>query len=392
MRGIPIAGLVAVPLLVVQGMHAQSLIEPARVTPQLRGAFHVSPVEGLLRCDITPVQPMLDFQFRFQTGYSINVPMDQYLGPKHGWVIVTRVTPPGGQPPSYLVARVRLPEVPRTNVKIDTFGGFLVGAGRYHVEWVMFDDTDRACRKEWNIEAKLKHGEGNVKLDILPGAVSDFSGKGLPLQTRSRDDAPPFRLTILLHAAPISPRRTSLRNVDRILLMSTLASLTGAVPALSVRLEVFNLDKQQIVFNQDNFTLESLGRVSQALNDMELDAIDYRTLQKPGGHVDLLSDLINRELQSPKPSDAVVFLGPASRYLDAMPSSALNAAATKLRFFYFQYRPLRMRGPMLPDSITHAIERVKGRLIHITSPADFANAIAQLERAAATARISAPNQ
>ncbi len=43
---------------------------------------------------------------------------------------------------------------------------------------------------------------------------------------------------------------------------------------------------------------------------------------------------------------------------------------------------------MLPDSITNAIGRVKGRLIHITSPADFANAIAQLERAAATARSS----
>jgi hypothetical protein len=392
MRGILIAGLMATPLLVVQGMLAQVLIEPARITPQLRAVFQVSPVEEALRCEITPVQPALDFQFRFQTGYSINVPMDQYAGPKHGWLIVTRVTRPDSEPPAYLVARVRLPEVPPTNVKVDTFGGFLVGAGRYHVEWAMFDDTGRACRKEWNIEAKLKHGERNVKLDIPPGTVGDFSGKGFPARARARDDAPPLRLTILLHAAPVSPRRTSLRNNDRILLMSTLASLAGSVPALSVRLEVFNLDKQRIVFNQEDFTLESLGRVSQALNDMELDAIDYRTLQKPGGHVDLLSDLINRELASPKPSDAVVFLGPASRYLDAMPSSAVDATATRLRFFYFQYRPLRMRGPMLPDSITHAIERVKGRLIHITSPADFANAIVQLERAAATARLSSPNQ
>ncbi len=82
--------------------------------------------------------------------------------------------------------------------------------------------------------------------------------------------------------------------------MSTLASLAGSVPALSVRLTVFNLDKQQILFNQDDFTLDSLRRVSQALNDMELDAIDYRTLQNPAGHIDLLSDLINRELTSPE--------------------------------------------------------------------------------------------
>jgi hypothetical protein len=387
MRGILTAGF-----LVVPGMLAQNLIEPARVPATLAAAFTANPVEQSLRCEVTPVQPTLDFRFRFQAGYSVNVPMEQYLGPKHGWAIFTRVTPPDGKPAAYLVARVRLPDVPPTKVKIDTFGGFLVGPGRYHIEWVLYDDQERVCRKDWNIEAKLTHGEHNVKLDIPPATVADFGGKGLPPQTRARDDAPPFRLTILLHAAPISPHRTQLRINDRILLMSTLASLAGVVPALSVRLAVFNLDKQQILFNQEDFTLASLGRVAQALSDMELDAIDYHTLQNPTGHVDLLSDLINRELASPKPSDAVVFLGPASRYLDKMPPSAVDTAAAKLRFFYFQYRPLRVRGPMLPDSITHAVERVKGRLIHITSPAEFANAIVQLERAAAPSRTPSQNE
>jgi hypothetical protein len=386
MRGILTAGLLVVPRI-----FAQSLIEPARIPASLVAAFTANPVEQPLRCDVTPVQPALDFRFRFQAGYSLNVPMEQYLGPKHGWAIFTRVTPPDGKPAVYLVSRVRLPDVPPTKVRIDTFGGFLVGSGRYHVEWALFDDQDRVCRKDWNIEAKLSHSERNVKLDIPAATVADLSGNGLPPQTRARD-TPPFRLTILLHAAPISPHRTQLRINDRILLMSTLASLAGTVPALSVRLAVFNLDKQRILFNQEDFTLASLGRVAQALSDMELDAIDYHTLQNPTGHIDLLSDLINRELASPKPSDAVVFLGPASRYMDKMPPAAVDAAAAKLRFFYFQYRPLRMRGPMLPDSITHAVERVKGRLIHITSPGEFANAIVQLERAAATSRNPSPNE
>jgi hypothetical protein len=387
MRGILTAGLLVVPRI-----FAQSLVEPARIPASLAAAFTANPVEQPLRCEVTPVQPALDFRFRFQAGYSVNVPMEQYLGPKHGWAIFTRVTPPDSKPAVYLVSRVRLPDVPPTKVKIDTFGGFLVGPGRYHVEWALFDDQDRVCRKDWNIEAKLSHSEHNVKLDIPPATVADFGGNGLPPQTRARADALAFRLTILLHAAPISPHRTQLRVNDRILLMSTLASLAGTVPALSVRLAVFNLDKQRILFNQDDFTLASLGRVAQALNDMELDAIDYHTLQNPTGHIDLLSDLINRELASPKPSDAVVFLGPASRYIDKMPPAAVDATAAKLRFFYFQYRPLRMRGPMLPDSITHAVEQVKGRLIHITSPGEFANAIVQLERAAATSRSPSRNE
>jgi hypothetical protein len=386
MRGSLIAGLIVAP-----GMLAQGLIDPAGIQPQVVAAFNAAPTEQILRCEVTPAQPMLDFGFRFQTGYSVNVPMEQYLGPNHSWVIVTRVTPADGKV-AYLAARVRLPDVPPNKVKIDTFGGFLVGPGRYHVEWAMFDDQDRVCRKNWNIEAKLKRGERNVKLEIPPGAVGDFSGRGLTWQTHPRDDSRPFRLTILLHAAPVSPRRTQLRIADRNLLMSTLAALASTVPALPVRLAVFNLDKQRVLYSDDDFKIESLGRVSQALNRMELGAIDYRVLQNPTGHIDLLSDLINRELASPKPSDAVVFLGPASRYLDKIPPPALDAAGAKLHFFYFQYRPLRMRGPLLPDSITNAIGRLKGRIIHIASPADFANAIVQLERAAASARSSSPNQ
>ena len=188
MRGILTAGL-----LVVPAMLAQSLVEPARIPATLPAAFTANPVEQPLRCEVTPVQPALDFRFRFQAGYSVNVPMEQYLGPKHGWTILTRVTPPDGKPPAYLIARVHLPDVPPTKVRIDTFGGFLVGPGRYHVEWALYDDQDRVCRKDWNIEAKLKHGERNVKVYIPPATVGDFGGKGLPPLTRARDDAPSRR-------------------------------------------------------------------------------------------------------------------------------------------------------------------------------------------------------
>jgi hypothetical protein len=79
MRGILTAGF-----LVVPGMLAQTLVEPAKVAPALAAVFTANPVEQPLRCEVTPVQPALDFRFRFQAGYSVNVPMEQYLGPKHG--------------------------------------------------------------------------------------------------------------------------------------------------------------------------------------------------------------------------------------------------------------------------------------------------------------------
>lgn len=376
MRGALIAGLMIAPCLL-----AQSLIDPTRL-PSTLHELEQRPGEQLLRCEVTPMRPGLDFNFRFQTGYSVAVPMQQYFGPGHTWAIITRVTAEN-RTPVWLAARVRLPEVPLTTVVTDTFGGFLVGPGRYKVDWAMFDDEGRVCRKQWKIEAKLSFGERHVQVAIPPHTVADFGGDGLPATPPKSPDAPPFRLTVLLHAAPLSPRRLHLRINDRILLVSTLSALLERAQATTVRLAVFNLDKQRVLYSSDDFKLQSMGQVNQALNRLELETIDVETLQHPHGHIDLLQSLIAAETASPKPSDAVVFLGPAARYIDKLPASAVEGPHEGMRFYYFQYRPFAAGShSMLPDSISNALSRLKGRVFQIYSPGQFADAIRELDRIA----------
>jgi hypothetical protein len=374
MRGAPFALLIATPAL-----WGQNAIDPARLTPQLR-ELGKQAGDQPLHCDVTPMKPVLDFAFRFQTGYDIAVPMQQYLGPGHGWLIVNRITPENGAP-VWLAARVRLPDVPLTTVVTDTFGGFMVGAGKYKIDWALYDDEGRVCRKEWKIEAKLNFGERHVEPAIPAHTVSDFSGSGLPPRAAPPADAPPFRLTVLLHAAPASPRRMHFRVNDRLLLLSTLSALMERVQATNVRLAVFNFDKQKVIYSSDDFTLQTMGDVNGALNRLELETVDVQTLQNPLGHVDLLESLIAGETGAAKPPDAVVFLGPAARYVDKLPPSAFGGAPQGMRIFYFQYRPfIRPSRPMLPDSISNAVSGLKGRVFQIYSPGQFANAIRELER------------
>jgi hypothetical protein len=376
MRGGLIAGLILAP-----GMWAQSVMDPARLPASVR-ELAPQPGDRPLRCEVTPMKPGLDFNFRFQTGYSVGVPMMQYFGPGHGWVIVTRVTPENGTP-VWLGARVRLPDVPLTTVVSDTFGGFLVGAGRYKVDWALFDDEGRVCRKQWKIEAKLSFGERHVTPLIPAHAVADFGGRGLPPVLPRPADAPPFRLTVLLHAAPASPRRLHMRVYDRILLLSTLSALLERARPTSVRLEVFNFDKQRVIYGSDDFSLGSIGQVAQALNALELETVDVTTLQNPTGATDLLESLIDNETAASKPSDAVVFLGPAARYVEKRRASAIEATPG-MRFYYFQYRtfPGAPPQPMLPDIISNALTSLKGRVFQIYSPGQFADAIRELERLA----------
>jgi hypothetical protein len=392
MRRIAMAVLLA---CVAGQVPGQVMVDPARLPARLRN-FETLPDEAQLRCSVTPIKPALNFSFRLQAGYVVRVPMSQYFGPGHRWAVLTRITPEAAaNNPVYLLNVLRLPNIPKTNVEVEIGGGYFLGQGRYQVRWMLADETGRVCRKEWKIDAKPRGSDRKVKLAMAPDTVGEFRLRA-PLRPRRNvdeakrnadgarrdvDDAAPFRLTVLLHAAPLSLRRTSLRATDTVMLLGLLSSMLDRLPAKSVRLVVFNLDQHKELFRQDTFAPDTLDQVAQSINNVQLGLVDYRVLQNRRGHVDLLADLINQELQAKEPSDAVVFLGPMARYLDKMPPAALEPAqGAAPRFFYFQYKPFQRAGPNFPDSITFALQRVKGKTLIIHSPGEFAKAIAQVER------------
>jgi hypothetical protein len=121
---------------------------------------------------------------------------------------------------------------------------------------------------------------------------------------------------------------------------------------------------------------------------MELGLVDVQVLENRRGHVDLISDMVNQEIRSDPPADAVVFLGPTARFDDKVPRQSLETAGALPRFFYFQVRPFfgAVRGgppgPLpanLPDSINSAMSRLNGKVVVIHSPGDLAKAIARLQ-------------
>ena len=113
-------------LIAATPLRSQTLIDPSRARRAIR-LLEPQPGEKPLRCEVTPIQPTLNFGFRFQAGYMVRVPMEQYLGPGHRWAIFTRVTPEEGGKPVYFGANLRLPEVPKTKNLIEVGGGYQAG-------------------------------------------------------------------------------------------------------------------------------------------------------------------------------------------------------------------------------------------------------------------------
>jgi hypothetical protein len=371
----------AIVLLLASAGAAQNIVDSATFGNMLK-ALEPQAGEKLVRCEVTPIKPSLNFSFRFQAGYVVHVPMNQYFGAGHGWLILTRITPEGGgQQPVYLAGRVRLPPIPKTRIAFEVGGGYLLGEGRYDVNWTLLDDTGRVCRSSWRVNARLGRHERQVTLSMPRDTVAEFTLRGRPDRKRGADDAAPIRLTVMLHAAPMVPLRTRLRASDRVILLGLLSSLLERVPARSVRLVIFNLDEEKTLLRQDAFAPDALDRVAQSLNGLELGRVDYHVLQNPRGHVDFLAGLMNLELRAEAPSDVVVILGPETRYVDNLPHAALEEPRGAVpQFFNLQFRLYLRGGPTLPDSIALATAKVKGKTIVIRTPADFARAIEQIER------------
>src|SRR6185369_9727051 len=288
--------LLVIATLVTFTAAGQSVVDPTRLSAPMLD-FDGGPQDRPLQCEVAPIKAGLNFGFRFQTGYVVTVPMSQYSGKGHYWATLARVTPEGGsQKPVYFGSRTRLPEIPPNKSVIEFGGGFLVGEGRFHVNWKLIDDSGRVCHKTWTVDAKLRHSERNVKVALPPSSVTDYSLRGVPVSKRDEIDAPKLRLTVLMHAAPSFARRTRIGARDRVMLLGTLTSLLDQVPIRSVRLVVFNLDQQKELYREENFSPQLMERVSQSINAIELGTVDYQVLQNRGGHVDLLADMIHGEL------------------------------------------------------------------------------------------------
>ena len=366
-------------MLVACTAFAQSIINPARV-PKEWTEFQRHSTEQKLDCSVTPLRPRMNYSFRFQAGYVARVPGKLYVGKGHWIASFFRVTPEHSErEPVYFATTVRLPEVPENNVTLEVGGGYVVGEGRYTVDYLLTDDSGRVCTKNWKVEAKLGRKERGVEPGMAPGMVDEISLRKWTRGSAGAKNEEGRKVTILMNANPVMPRRTTLGWYDRTLLLSSLAAAIERLPLRSVRLVLFSLDHQREIYSNEDFQPSDFAAVSQALGRLELGVVDYEVLKNRRGHIDLLTYLIAES--SSKDSDAVLFIGPKPWHFDKVHREELPTLDTKHPpFFYIQFRPF-IFGATYPDTIMNAVKRMNGKTFEVYSPGDFAEAIRDINAA-----------
>ena len=215
---------------------------------------------------------------------------------------------------------------------IELSGVFALGEGKYSVAVVVADNRGTFGSKGVVRSRCRSRAERSVQVTMPPatgnGYVVPSLGKG------SGADSPLVsRLTIVLDAAPMNHYSLKLRAWDRALLLDSLASVLTQTRSRSVRLVAMNLDQQREIFRDDDFGEKAWSRLAARLRDLELGTVSYHVLGQERGWSDLLLDILAREIDSPAPSDAVVFLGPTARITEKIPgrtSTASNRIETRI--------------------------------------------------------------
>ena len=385
---------------------AQSVTSPAQL-PEVVKDFGPGTEHGRLPCAIEILNPVLNFGSRFQAGYMVRLPLHEYSGGGHLYVLFQVTPQEGDRQPVLFVDTIDLPD-DRPDSTEEVHGAFLLGEGHYHVKWSIVDDVGRVFRKEWDLDAKP---EGHEKIAMPPATAGDLSWR--PTSEPSASTYP-RRVTVLLSAAPTDgyPWTT---------MLGTLASLVERLSATSIRLVVLSLPLERELFEIDGFRLDGMNRVVHATNRLIDPAADHSILQHQAGVWELLATLVNREVQAPEPVDTVVFVGAPWWIKEQMPSSfPKTGEVVRPRFFSLHYPrfphvagrggsvggagseghmpigdgpPLEITqaqtsgGPpddlplsSLFDTIKQTVLRMRGKIFNLDKPTDFDKAMEEISR------------
>jgi hypothetical protein len=327
-----------------------------------------------LPCTVTPVKPILGFDLRFHSGYEIAIPLREIAGDGDILTIIFRVTSTSAKDsPYYFSQKYTVPDI-EADAKGDAYlgGGFDLGEGDYHVDWMMRDRIERVCSSNWDVAAALASRDQSVKLAIAANMIDtsdqEFFKEEPPVTRINPEEA--FRVKVLINFAPQQGYAASMQPLDTSALVSILRNISREPRICKFSIVAFNMNEQRVVYRLDDADHIDFPELGKALSTLKLGMIDYKKLTDPHSGSDFLARLVLDELGNNK-TDAVIFAGPKVGLNDNVPTDNLkDLASVSYPVFYMNYNLSPQQNPWR-DPIGNVVKRLRGYEYTITRPRDL---------------------
>lgn len=331
-----------------------------------------------LPCSVTSIKPVLGFDLKFHSGYDVTVPLKELAGSDNLLTMIFRVSP-AERPdePVYFSQRVTVPSI-EEDAKGDAYlqGAFDVGQGKYRVDWLMRDRSERVCSGFWEVEAELPDRDKEVALEIEPGAIVASDREMFkyepPVERAEREG--PLNVKVMVNFAPQNAESATLQPLDTNALVSILRSIAREPRIGKFSIVAFNMHEQRVLYRQDDTSQIDFPAIGQALETLSLGTVDLKRLSQKDGETQFLGELITKELKGPEKPDAVIFAGPKVMLESSVPQDTLRALGEpEFPVFYMNYNLNPQVNPWR-DAIGNAVKYFRGFEYTISRPRDLFNA------------------
>jgi hypothetical protein len=340
-----------------------------------------------LACGVNQIKPQLGFDMKFHAGYEISIPLKELSGSEDLLTTIFRVTPQNNKDePVYFSQRTSVPAI-EPDARGDAYlqGYFDIGEGKYHVDFLIRDRSERVCSSFWDAEASLPGKEKQLALVIPPNmiAASDLEPfKEEPPVDRAADTQHgdgPLNVKVLVNFAPQNSRAATLQPLDMNALVAILRSIAREPRIGKFSIVAFNMQERRVLYRQKASEQIDFPALGEALNSLKLGTVDLKRLSQKHGETEFLTDLITQEMKDSKERpDAVIFAGPKVMLDQAVPQENLKEIGqVEYPVFYMNYNFNPQSNPW-HDAICNAVRFFKGAEYTITRPPDLFHAWSEI--------------
>ncbi len=350
--------------------------EPVTLLPSDTAILESGELRKDLPCTVIQHKPELGFDLRFHSGYNVTLPLKELAGGGELLSVVFRVYPQGEEDHSAFFAQhFRVPSIDEeARGDAELQGTLDLGEGKYHVDWMIRDRSERICSSNWDVEAALPPKDKVIPLFIDPKAIAEtapqaFVNDDLIHSGHGTPDA--LNVKLLVNFAPQNSASAALRRSDTDALVTILKAIQRDPHVARLSLIAFNIEEGRIVYRQESADSIDFPALGKALDSMKLGTVNVVRLGQKHSETDFLEDLIQKEVGAPAHPDAVIFAGPKAMLDADVPQGDLRRIGDiDCPVFYMNYN-LNPQAVPWKDSISHAIRAFKGTEYTISRPRDL---------------------
>jgi hypothetical protein len=343
-----------------------------------------------LDCSVESVKPEMKLDLRFHSGYVAEIPLKQIAGNGTELRTTVRVTPIADAGNSVVFTdTVTAPAIARgTGGSVDLGGEYVVGPGRYRVDWLIRDGAGHACSAHWKIETKIHHGMEKLPFPVPADTAEEAPIDAFQSAETNKRDPHLLHAKVLVNFSPGPQSEPVLSDAEILSLTSILRAVVRQPQFADFSVVGFSMDEEQVFYRQDPspaIDFPAMGKAAQALKPGTLRAA---LLGDPASAGKFLGNLLRTELYQQQPApDVVIVISPKVMLDKKVPEELLGSdTAARCPIFYLNYDPDPRLNPWR-GALGTALKAYGADEYSITHAEDLGSALRDME--SKTARDSA---